>query len=479
MTRMRKTAGCTAKETKGRLLSNENDRIGADSNRGCSRLFSGTHGRVAVSRRTLESLRRPCPTLSAARTSFAVFAAGIALASCDLFPAPATSTDPAPAVQTAVAQTLTAQWTPSPPPVHATLPASATPGVVATPTHAPCERADLVADVPIPQGPVLSPDTEFTKTWQVRNVGSCTWNDDYSLVFITGDLLAGPLDVPLPGNVPPGGTATLSLTLRTPSLSGTYEAVWRLRNPDGLLFGYGDGGALSFLVRVSVIPMSPTANPIAWRGEYFANRELAGAPALVRDDGSLDFDWRDGSPAPAIPPNDFSVRWTRGLPFDANAYRFHVLVDDGARLWIDGGLLIESWIDGSLRELTADLPLTAGIHAIRLEFYEHWGDARLRFWWEVIPTATPTATSSLTPSPTMTRTATATFTHTASSTATRTPSPTFTPSPTSTPSTTPTATSSSTPSPSPTASSTPSDTPSPSESPTPAPSETPTNSATP
>ena len=479
MTRTRKTAGCKAKEIQGHLLSIENDRIGAESSRDCSRLSAGTHGRVPLSRRSPDLPRRPRPSLSAARISLAVLAAAISLASCDLFPAPATPTNPAPAIQTAVAQTLTAQWTPSAPPTTATLPASATPGVVATPTHAPCERADLVADMPIPQGPVLPPDTEFTKVWQVRNIGSCTWTSSYSLAFITGDLLAGPLDVTLPGNVPPGATTTLSLTLRTPSLSGTYEAVWRLRNPGGLLFGYGDGGALSFLVRISVFPMSPTANPNAWRGEYFANRELAGAPALVRDDGSLDFDWRDGSPAPAIPPNDFSARWIRGLPFDANVYRFHVLVDDGARLWIDGGLLIESWIDGALRELTADLPLTAGIHAIRLEFYEHWGDARLRFWWEVSPTATPTATSSPTPSPTMTRTATATYTHTASSTATHTPSPTFTPSPTGTPSATPTATPSSTPSPSPSASATPSDTPTPSETPTPSPSDTPTSSATP
>src|SRR4030095_11486779 len=35
-----------------------------------------------------------------------------------------------------------------------------------------------------------------------------------------------------------------------------------------------------------------------WRGEYFNNRDLQGAPVMVRDDdiGNLDFDWGLGTP---------------------------------------------------------------------------------------------------------------------------------------------------------------------------------------
>jgi len=44
-----------------------------------------------------------------------------------------------------------------------------------------------------------------------------------------------------------------------------------------------------------------------WRGEYFNNMGLSGAPSLVRDDAEINFDWGSGSPAPgAIGSDRFS-----------------------------------------------------------------------------------------------------------------------------------------------------------------------------
>jgi hypothetical protein len=124
------------------------------------------------------------------------------------------------------------------------------------------------------------------------------------------------------------------------------------------------------------------ADPDGWRGEYFANRNLSGAPVLVRTDPHIDFDWGRGSPDSRIPVDNFSVRWTRSVHFDAGTYRFRILVDDGARLWVDNHLLIDEWRDGSVRERTADIYLSAGHHSLRLEYYERTGDARIRLTWE-------------------------------------------------------------------------------------------------
>jgi hypothetical protein len=124
-----------------------------------------------------------------------------------------------------------------------------------------------------------------------------------------------------------------------------------------------------------------------WRGEYFANINLSGVAALVRNDVSIDFTWGLGSPASNIPADNFSVRWSRKADFDADVYRFHVIVDDGARLWVDDRMLIDAWRDGAARELKADIPLTKGQHSLRLEFYERADNARVRLWWEKTTTA--------------------------------------------------------------------------------------------
>jgi hypothetical protein len=119
-----------------------------------------------------------------------------------------------------------------------------------------------------------------------------------------------------------------------------------------------------------------------WKGEYWSNRALSGDPDLVRNDVAINYNWGLGPPATGLPTDDFSVRWTRTANFNAATYRFHVVVDDGVRLWIDDQLIIDSWSDGESRELTADHPLSQGTHGLRVEFYEHAEIARIQVWWE-------------------------------------------------------------------------------------------------
>lgn len=121
----------------------------------------------------------------------------------------------------------------------------------------------------------------------------------------------------------------------------------------------------------------------AWRGEYFDNRELEGSPALVRNDGAIDFDWSSGSPDSALPTDYFSVRWTRTLGFDAGDYRFFTSTDDGVRVWVDSGLVVDAWNDQKLPNThTGDVYLAAGQHTITVEYYEHGGEASAHVWWQ-------------------------------------------------------------------------------------------------
>ena len=54
-----------------------------------------------------------------------------------------------------------------------------------------------------------------------------------------------------------------------------------------------------------------TGSSSDWNGNYFANDRWSGIPTLVRFDPNINFDWGTGSPAPLLPVDRFTVRWTR------------------------------------------------------------------------------------------------------------------------------------------------------------------------
>jgi len=83
-----------------------------------------------------------------------------------------------------------------------------------------------------------------------------------------------------------------------------------------------------------------------------------------------------------IPPENFSARWQGYLliPQD-DRYTFFLTADDGAKLFIDGQCLIDEWQDNDSTEFTTALLLKKGKHALRIDYYNHWGKAVLKLFW--------------------------------------------------------------------------------------------------
>jgi hypothetical protein len=129
-----------------------------------------------------------------------------------------------------------------------------------TPTTACTNRAGFVRDVTVPDRTRIAPGTTFTKTWRLRNDGTCTWDSGYALVFDSGEAMQGPDRVPLTGTVPPGATVDLSVTLVAPLTRGTYQGFWKLQAADGTRFGLGRQGTEAFWVVIAV-PTSATPAP--------------------------------------------------------------------------------------------------------------------------------------------------------------------------------------------------------------------------
>ena len=139
-----------------------------------------------------------------------------------------------------------------------------------------------------------------------------------------------------------------------------------------------------------------------WRGEYWNNTSFLGSPIVCRDDSGINFDWGAASPGALLPADYFSARWTRTVFFPGGIYRFYMLNDDGARLYVDDALRLDAWGTCCTWAQT-DVTLPAGDHTIRMEMFENFGGAAAKLQWEQIgqlPTSTPTPTNTFTPTPT-------------------------------------------------------------------------------
>lgn len=119
-----------------------------------------------------------------------------------------------------------------------------------------------------------------------------------------------------------------------------------------------------------------------WVGEYYANPDLQGSPALVRQDSTIGFEWGSAAPAPGLPDEGFSVRWRQTARFEEGLYDFHATMDDGMRVYVDGMLVIDEWRDEAERTVTASRHLAAGLHELQVEYYDRRHVAVANLWWE-------------------------------------------------------------------------------------------------
>ncbi len=116
----------------------------------------------------------------------------------------------------------------------------------------PCNRAEFLGDVTIPDGTTVPPGFTFTKTWRVRNSGSCNWSRSYHVVYVEGTPLGNVGDFMLQTEIPPGTEAQISLPLQAPLQGGLAETHWKLRSPDGQVFGVGENGEDPLWVKIIV-----------------------------------------------------------------------------------------------------------------------------------------------------------------------------------------------------------------------------------
>ncbi len=133
-----------------------------------------------------------------------------------------------------------------------------------TPTEIPPENAAdcineavFVSDVTIPDHSDLNAGQAFTKTWRIRNTGTCIWWSGYTLSHYSENALGAAESVPLP-RTNAGETAEISIDLIAPDVAGTYQGNFVVKNPDGLIMKVDNDSRLWVIFNVGSTAATPS-----------------------------------------------------------------------------------------------------------------------------------------------------------------------------------------------------------------------------
>ncbi len=206
-------------------------------------------------------------------SSAVLFSMGLLLAACGSGLEEATPTNTVEQIQTEAVATFSAGLTstalamptetPSPTstqsPTVTSSPAvtnTAIPTLGSTVPAATCEGLAFVSDVTIPDNSTLTPGQSFTKTWRVRNNGTCPWQTTFELNFTGGERMEGSSGL-LANAIQPGNEVDISVDMTAPDTEGTYRGNWRMTNAAGAFFG--DEVYVLIVVESSTATSTPSA----------------------------------------------------------------------------------------------------------------------------------------------------------------------------------------------------------------------------
>jgi glucose/arabinose dehydrogenase len=227
-------------------------------------------------------------------------------------------------------------------------------------------------------------------------------------VSIDGSFLAAPQQV----NTVDGVLRVVTATRAVIKDDKIYRFKrWKELNVSDLIFSFWGGQVPKLTAEYEAQPLN-IAKGRGLRALYFQgeantllNAQIFGAkPVLVRVDTTVNFNWTNGSPASAVPINNFAVRWLGDLePLFTDNYTFHCFSDDGVRLWIDNQLVVDNWVYQAVAEATSKpMRLEVGKkYRVKMEFFEGGGEAEVRLWWSTpVLDKSPVPKSQLFPDPT-------------------------------------------------------------------------------
>jgi len=189
-----------------------------------------------------------------------------------------------------------------------------TPASPPPPTPHPCNQAAFISET-VPDDTAFDAGQAFTKSWRLKNTGTCTWNASYKLVFYSGDQLGAPNSISLGSYVAPGEQVDVLVAMKAPDKAGTYTGYWRLQADDGSRFS-------QVYVRIkvnseafAVTSVKLAASPATYNGACPVS-VIVKAEITASAPGKVTYQWqRSDGPTTALASVKFSQKGTQTVQF--------------------------------------------------------------------------------------------------------------------------------------------------------------------
>ena len=178
-----------------------------------------------------------------------------------------------------------------------TSPSFAQPGVQTS----SCDIGGFVKDVTVPDGTTVSAGQTFTKTWEIKNNGTCTWNKNYSIVFYGGTQMAKETVYSFTDkDIKPSESVQISVEMTAPTKTGKYTSYWILRNDLSQNF-FVDGSSIYVEIVVGTASTAtpttsvPSATPNPWPTLNFTSAPTSGSVNIALSFSATATDVKDGT----------------------------------------------------------------------------------------------------------------------------------------------------------------------------------------
>ena len=136
-----------------------------------------------------------------------------------------------------------------------------------------------------------------------------------------------------------------------------------------------------------------------WYAQYYDEMKLE--PKYLTktrcEKTGLNRTWRLRGPGFGLRSNWFSARWTKRTYFQAATYTFKYASDNGLRVWVDNTLILDRWTSGGTGSVTRSM--TAGLHRVKVEYFEDAGSATVAVSFRPTGAAAPVPNPPPNPAP--------------------------------------------------------------------------------
>lgn len=162
---------------------------------------------------------------------------------------------------------------------------------------------------------------------------------------------------------------------------------------------------LSILLCVGAFILAPVNTVeaqagVAWTGLFFPTTNFTGSSQVVTYPSGLSQNWGTGAPTnpstgtvlTGIPNDNFSARFSSNTTIQTGIYEFIVVVDGGARLTINGEVLIDDLANTGQKQYSVIVTVTTGAYLIILDYVEFTGNALVQISWVVSDGTSSTGT---------------------------------------------------------------------------------------